>query len=319
MRPPLIVIEGPTAVGKSDIAVKLAKTIGGEIISADSMQVYRGMDIGTGKIKPEEMSGIRHYMIDVTDPGDEYDISRYTAAAKEALFEIYKKGMYPIIAGGTGFYIQALVKDIDFSKGSPEESYRRELEEYAEKNGAASLHEMLADVDRDSADAIHQNNIKKVIRALEYYRETGEPLSEKNRRDREKESPYDVLEFFINEDRKVLYRKIEKRVDGMLSEGLVSEVDRLREQGLRKECVSMQGLGYKEIIEYLDGEVSLEEAVDTLKKRTRHYAKRQITWFTHQGDPIEVRREDHGNDNDKIAEYIAGIVTEHYRGNEYVR
>ena len=311
----MIIIEGPTAVGKSDIAVELAKIIGGEIVSADSMQVYRGMDIGTGKIRKEEMSGIPHYMLDVTDPSDDYDISRYAASAKEACMDISARGKYPIICGGTGFYIQAVVKDIDFSKGSPETSYRRELEEYAKEHGNAHLHDMLAKVDPPSARAIHPNNVKKVIRALEYYRMAGERLSDKNERDRRKESPYDVLEFFINENRKVLYEKIEKRIDRMMDEGLVDEVRHLREAGLQKDCVSMQGLGYKEIIEYLDGDVTLDAAVDTLKKRTRHYAKRQVTWFTHQGDPVEIRREEHGNDNRQIAEYIAGIIKEHYLRN----
>ena len=315
----MIVIEGPTAVGKSDIAVELAKLIGGEVVSADSMQVYRGMDIGTGKITKEEMRGIAHYMIDVVDPDDDYDISRYAAGAKEACQAVLKKGKIPILCGGTGFYIQAVVKDVDFTNGSPEEDYRKELFEFAKENGSIALHEILEKTDPPSAAAIHPNNVKKVIRALEYYRSTGERLSDKNIRDKAKESPYDVCEFFINEDRKVLYGKIEKRVDKMSRSGLVEEVRALADKGLNTQSVSMQGLGYKEMIDHLEGKMSLEEAVDLLKKRTRHYAKRQITWFTRQGDPEEVRREEHGGDNTLIAEYIAERVAEHYRGNEYVR
>ena len=312
MKRPLIVIEGPTAVGKSDIAVLVAGLIGGEIISADSMQVYRYMDIGSGKITREEMKGIPHYMLDVVSPCEDYDISRYAAGASEAVKSVYSHGKIPILTGGTGFYIQAVIKDIDFSRGSPVDEYRRELEELAASRGKEAVHSMLEKVDEKAASAIHPNNLKKVIRALEYYRVTGEKISERNDSDREKAGPYDCLEVFINQDRDILYGKIEKRIDKMMSEGLTDEVRRLKEMGASAGSTAMQGLGYKEILGYLNGEYSLEEAVMLLKRNTRHYAKRQVTWFRHQGDPIEIMREDHDDDNGKIARFICGLAKERF-------
>ncbi|MBE5996858.1 MAG: tRNA (adenosine(37)-N6)-dimethylallyltransferase MiaA [Lachnospiraceae bacterium] len=311
-RIPLIVIEGPTSAGKSDIAVLVAKALDGEIISADSMQVYREMDIGTGKIRPEEMGGIPHFLLDIADPEDAFDLARFKEAAKEAVLDVWRRGKIPVLCGGTGFYIQAVVKDIDFSSASPSEEYRRELEEFAEREGNDALHAILREKDPDAAAAIHPNNRKRVIRALEFLHETGGKISEKNRSDKEQPSPYDAMIFFIDMDRAELYQKIEKRVDLMLEAGLVEEVRTLKERGLTRNDVSMQGLGYKEILAYLEGETSLEEAVRILKRDTRHFAKRQLTWFRHDREAVRIAREDYGNDAVKIAEAVAGMIREHY-------
>ena len=311
-RIPLIVIEGPTSAGKSDIAVLVAKALDGEIISADSMQVYRGMDIGTGKIRPEEMGGIPHFLLDIADPEDAFDLARYKELAKEAVLDVWRRGKVPVLCGGTGFYIQAVVKDIDFSSASPSEEYRRELEEFAESEGNDALHAILKEKDPEAAAAIHPNNRKRVIRALEFLHETGEKISEKNRSDKEQASPYDAMIFFIDMDRADLYRKIEKRVDLMLEAGLVEEVRSLQARGLTRNDVSMQGLGYKEILAYLEGETTLEEAVRVLKRDTRHFAKRQLTWFRHDREAIRIAREDYGNDAGKIAEAVTGMIREHY-------
>ncbi|MEE1315510.1 MAG: tRNA (adenosine(37)-N6)-dimethylallyltransferase MiaA [Faecalimonas sp.] len=276
---PLIVLTGPTAVGKTKASIDLAKAIDGEIISADSMQVYRGMDIGSAKIRPEEMQGIRHYLVDVLEPEEEFHVVRFQQMAKAAMEEIYAKGKIPILVGGTGFYIQAVLYDIDFTENEEDQSYRTELENLAREQGADCLHQMLRKVDPASADAIHANNVKRVIRALEFFKQTGQAISAHNEQERAKKSPYDFCYFVLDDVRNVLYERIDRRIDTMLEEGLVEEVQRLKERGLTKDMVSMQGLGYKEILDYLDGNYSLEEAVAILKRDTRHFAKRQLTWF----------------------------------------
>ena len=276
---PLIILTGPTAVGKTKLSISLAKAVNGEIISADSMQVYRHMDIGSAKIRPEEMQGVKHYLIDELEPENSFHVVEFQKMAKKAMEEIYAKGKIPILAGGTGFYIQAIVKDIDFSENTEAGSYRKELEAMAKEKGAHYLHEMLEKIDEVSAQAIHENNVKRVIRALEYYHLTGEKISVHNERETKKESPYCFAYFVLNDEREKLYQKIEQRIDEMLENGLIEEVKALKRRGCTKDMVSMQGLGYKEILSYLDGEYSLEEAVYILKRDTRHFAKRQITWF----------------------------------------
>ncbi|NLJ90027.1 MAG: tRNA (adenosine(37)-N6)-dimethylallyltransferase MiaA [Clostridiales bacterium] len=288
MKKPLIIITGPTAVGKTELSIRLAKEINGEIISADSMQVYRGMDVGTAKITPDEMGGIRHYLIDILDPKEEFNVVKFKTYAKEAMDEIYSKGKIPIVVGGTGFYIQALLYDVDFEDSKEDPEYRKQLEDLAKTHGNDYLHDRLKEVDPESADAIHPNNVKKVIRALEYFKETGQKISDHNKEQRQKESPYNFCYFVLNDDRKNLYERINKRVDIMVEEGLVDEVRGLLDEGCTKDMISMQGLGYKEIIAYLEGEVSLEEAIYTLKRDTRHFAKRQITWFKRENDVIWI-------------------------------
>ena len=307
---PLVVLTGPTAVGKTKASIGLAKAIGGEIISADSMQVYEYMDIGSAKIRPEEMQGIPHYLVDELKPWDEFHVVRFQQMAKKAMEQIYANGHIPIIVGGTGFYIQALLYDIDFTEQECDSAYRRQLEELAETRGNHYLHEMLKAVDPASAEAIHENNRKRVIRALEFYHESGERISEHNERESQKTSPYNFAYFVLNDDREKLYRRIDARVDAMVKAGLVDEVARLQQMGCHADMVSMQGLGYKEILEYLDGECTLEEAVYKLKRDTRHFAKRQITWFKREEDVIWLNKQDYAYDEDKILGTMLEILRE---------
>ena len=310
MKKPLIIITGPTASGKTALSVELAKKIGGEIISADSMQVYRHMDIGSAKVTKEEMDGVRHHLIDVLDPWDEFNVVVFQKLAKEAMEEIYAAGHIPIIAGGTGFYIQALVNDIDFTENDGDTGYREELERLAAEKGASALHDMLKEVDPESAEAIHENNVKRVIRALEFYEKTGRTISSHNEQEREKESPYNAAYFVLNDDRNEIYRRIDQRVDQMMQAGLIEEVRRLKDMGYTKDMVSMQGLGYKEILDYLDGNTTLEEAVYILKRDTRHFAKRQLTWFRREHEVIWVEKEKFSHDNGKILDFMKKELTE---------
>lgn len=284
---PLVVIAGPTACGKTAVSVKLAKMIGGEIISADSMQVYKYMDIGTAKIKPEEMDGIKHYLVDELYPDEEYSVAVFKNKAKQYIEEIYTKGKIPVLVGGTGFYINALVYDNDFSEECSDDTLRFKLQQYLETEGKEALYERLKEVDPQACNSIHINNTKRVIRAIEYFELTGEPISEHNRKEKQKKPYYDVDFFVLNMDRGRLYNRIDCRIDEMLREGLLDEVKGLYEK-YDRNLVSMQGLGYKEIIAYLAGECSLEEAVNILKRDTRHFAKRQLTWFKHQVSGIWV-------------------------------
>ena len=283
MKKPLIVIAGPTACGKTDISIDLAEKIGGEIISGDSMQVYKYMDIGTAKVTKEEMRDIPHYLVDELYPDEEYNVMLFQQKAKQYMEGIYSRGHIPIIVGGTGFYINALVYDNDFSE-EEESEIRKELYAVAENEGAEKLHAMLAEVDPEYAANIHHNNVKRVARALEYYRLTGEKMSEHNKNAKEKETPYNLAFFVLNMDREKLYERINLRVDIMMNNGLEQEVRKLIEMGYSPELVSMQGLGYKEFIPYFNGEISLEQVVDDIKKYTRRFAKRQLTWFRGQTD-----------------------------------
>lgn len=302
MKKPLIILTGPTAVGKTKLSIKLARAVNGEIISADSMQVYRYMDIGSAKIRPEEMEEIPHHLVDCLDPDEEFNVVRFQKMAKEAMEDIYARNRIPILVGGTGFYIQAVTGDIDFTECGEDNSYRKELEKKSKEQGPEVLHRMLFEVDPESALAIHANNTKRVIRALEYYQQTGEPISLHNQQQRQKESPYNLAYFVLNDERSRLYERIDARIDEMLREGLVDEVKRLQQMGYHKGMVSMQGLGYKEILSYLDGTWSLEEAVYILKRDTRHFAKRQITWFKRERNVEWFHKPDYDYDENKILE-----------------
>lgn len=288
MKKPLIILTGPTAVGKTKASIGLAKAVGGEIISADSMQVYKHMDIGSAKIRPEEMEGIPHYLVDVLEPSEEFHVVRFQQMAKKAMEKIYAAGHIPIVVGGTGFYIQALLYDIDFTENDGDKKLRAEFSAYAKEHGAQALHDRLRKVDFQAAEHIHANNVKRVIRALEYYGQTGQKISEHNEKERKKSSPYCFAYFVLTDKREHLYQRIDARVDQMLKQGLVQEVQALKDKGYLASDVSMQGLGYKEILAYLDGRVSLEEAVYTIKRDTRHFAKRQITWFKREKDVIWI-------------------------------
>jgi len=300
---PLIVLTGPTAVGKTSLSIGLARAVDGEIISADSMQVYKYMDIGTAKISPEEMHGIPHYLISEFEPDEEFNVVKFQEYAKKYIKMIHNKNKIPILVGGTGFYIQAVLYDIEFEESCPDSTYREELAELAEKFGTKYLHDMLAKADPKSAESIHPNDLKRVIRAMEYIKQTGKPISAHNEEQRKKESPYLYKYFVLTKDRERLYESINKRVDNMINKGLVEEVKKLMDMGYTKDMVSMQGLGYKEIIDYLEGACTLEEAIYILKRDTRRYAKRQLTWFKREKDVIWINKDDFEN-NEEILNFM---------------
>ena len=310
MKKPIVVLTGPTAVGKTELSIQLAKAIGGEIISADSMQVYKYMDVGSAKITPEEMDGVRHYLVNELEPFDEFHVVKFKEYAKKYLNEIYAHGKIPIIAGGTGFYIQALLNDIDFTEQESDSAYRKELEALAEEHGNQYLHDRLKEVDPESAEAIHPNNRKRVIRALEFFQETGGKISEHNAKEQMRTSPYNFAYFVLNDERSHLYKRIDARVDKMIEDGLEAEVRRLKEMGCTKDMVAMQGIGYKEMLSYLDGAYSLEEAVYIIKRETRHFAKRQITWFKRERDVIWLNKNEFDYKNEAILAYMIKILKE---------
>ena len=305
---PLVVLTGPTAVGKTKLSIELAKAIDGEIISADSMQVYKYMDIGSAKITPEEMQGVPHHLIDVLEPTEDFNVVIFQQKCRECMEGIYERGHIPILTGGTGFYIQAVLKDIDFTENEENTEHRAALEALAKEKGAEALHEILIAVDPEAAEAIHANNIKRTIRALEYFHLTGEKISLHNEQEKEKQSAYRSCYFVLTDDRAKLYERIDMRVDEMLANGLVEEVKRLKEMGCHKEQVSMQGLGYKEILSYLEGEMSLEEAVYLIKRDTRHFAKRQLTWFRREKDVIWIDKKEFLYDDKKILSYMMDVM-----------
>ena len=279
MKPKVIVIAGQTASGKTALSIELAKKINGEIISCDSMQIYKYMDIGTAKVTPEEMDGVKHYLIDAIEPTEDFHVVRFQKMVLEAMDEIYSKGKIPIICGGTGFYIQAILYDIQFTKQEIDECYRKSLEDYADEFGNEALHLRLNEVDPESASTIPAANRKRVIRAIEYFHQTGEKFSVHNEREKQRTSPYNFAYFVLNDDRGLLYNRIDKRVNIMMKAGLLDEVKMLLAMGCKPGMTSMDGIGYKEIISYLDGNISLEDAVELIKKNSRNYAKRQLTWF----------------------------------------
>lgn len=310
MKKPLIVLTGPTAVGKTKLSIALAKAVNGEIISADSMQVYRYMDVGSAKITPDEMDGVPHHLVDVLDPTEDFNIVLFQQLAKKSMEDIYAKGRIPILVGGTGFYIQALTRDIDFTQSEQDDSYRQELETLAAEKGNTFLHDMLASVDPKSAEDIHENNVKRVIRALEFYKQNGTRISEHNEEQKEHVSPYNLAYFVLNAPRPLLYERIDARVDEMLKNGLVEEVKTLQRMGCHRGMVSMQGLGYKEILAWLEGEYPYDEAVRILKRDTRHFAKRQLTWFRREGEVTWVDKDKFDYNDSQILTYMLSVCRE---------
>lgn len=304
MKQPLIIIAGPTAVGKTALSVALAKRIGGEIVSADSMQVYRGMDIGTAKVTKEETCGVPHHLIDVLDPKDPFNVMTFRSMVKDAIRGIASRGSVPVLVGGTGFYIQSVLYDVQFEEDASSEELRKELEQEAAVLGAEKMHERLRALDPDAAEAIHPNNIKRVIRALEYCLSTGRKISVHNREQRERTSPYSFLFYVLTMDRAALYQRIDLRVDQMMEQGLLAEVKRLRDEGVTSDMVSMQGLGYRQIFDYLEGIATLDEAVERIKRETRHFAKRQLTWFRREPDARWINVSEYGGDRKKILELM---------------
>lgn len=303
----MVIVAGPTASGKSAAGVELCKRLQGSVISADSMQVYRGMDIGSAKITEEEMQGIPHELIDIADPSEEWNVVRFQREAKAAVQRITAKGRLPVLVGGTGFYIQALLYDIDFTETREDTAYRSLLEEKARTEGNESLYRMLLEKDPEAAAAIHQNNLKRVIRALEFTRETGEKISDHNEEQRKRQAAYDAVFFVLTMEREKLYRRIDLRVDQMMEAGLLEEVKRLQEQGVTSRDVSMQGLGYKQILQYLEGEGTLEDAVEQIKLQTRHFAKRQLTWFRRERDVIWVNTDEFPS-REEMLDYMENTI-----------
>ena len=302
-KPPLLILTGPTAVGKTALSIALAREVQGEIISADSMQVYRYMDIGSAKIRKEEMCGVPHYLIDCLNPEEEFNIYVFQQMAKKAMAQIYANGHVPIVVGGTGFYIQSLIYDILFEE-EEDDGIRQKYEQLLTEKGEKYLHDLLEKVDPVSAEKIHFHNTKRVIRALEFYEKNHYPISEHNEMQQHRESPYEFRYFVLNDDREKLYQKIELRVDEMVQNGLIDEVKHLKEMGYHRGMVSMQGLGYKEILDYLDDKITLEEAIYRIKRDTRHFAKRQLTWFRRERDVIWVDKSGIGSDTEALLSYM---------------
>ena len=303
----LIILTGPTAVGKSNLSIKLAKTIGGEIISADSMQVYKYMNIGTDKISKEKMQGVPHYLIDFLDPKEDFNVVMFQKMVKDTIKDISSRGKIPILVGGTGFYIQAVLYDVDFTETDDDDSFRKELEKRAEMGQTHELFLELEAVDSESAKIIHENNVKRVIRALEFYKKTGRPISEHNKQQHENVSPYDFSYFVLTDDREELYSRIDKRVDLMIEEGLEAEVKDLLKLDIPLTATSMQSLGYREMIGYLNGEYDLERAIYLIKRNTRHFAKRQLTWFRRENDVHWIDKRDFDHDDDRILEEMIKV------------
>ncbi|MBD5500796.1 MAG: tRNA (adenosine(37)-N6)-dimethylallyltransferase MiaA [Lachnospiraceae bacterium] len=307
---PMVILTGPTAVGKTELSIKLAKKIGGEIISADSMQVYRYMDIGSAKIKEEERQGISHHLIDVLNPEEEFNVYIFQKMAEECLKGIYERGQIPVLVGGTGFYIQALLYDIEFEPQKDSRKIREELEKIAAEKGNAVLYQKLKELDPESADLIHENNSKRIIRALEFYELNKMPISKHNKEQRERKAAYNACYFVLNDEREKIYERIDRRVDKMMEEGLLEEVKQLKNKGCHKNMVSMQGLGYKELLSYLNDECTLEEAIYQIKRDSRHFAKRQLTWFRRERDVIWINKQNFSYDDDNILAFIIKTMEE---------
>ncbi len=279
MKKNLLVITGPTGVGKTNLSIDLAKLYRGEIISADSMQIYKYMDIGTAKIKETEMEDIPHYMIDIVEPDKEFTVSNYRDLAKENILKVHKKSKLPIVVGGTGLYINSLVYDLQFASVPPNQELRNHYEKVAEEKGNDYLHKTLYAIDKTSAEKISIGDLKRIIRALEIYELTGKTMSQYNKNFRKESKDYNLCMYCLTMDRSRLYERINLRVDRMIEEGLVEEVKSLLERGYDPNLISLQGIGYKEIILYLKGNISLDDSVEIIKKASRNYAKRQLTWF----------------------------------------
>ena len=291
MRQKVIVICGPTASGKTALSIELAKKINGEIVSADSMQIYKDMDIGTAKPTVEEMQGIEHYLIDFVPPDDRYSVADYKIDAKKAIKKILEKGKTPIIVGGTGLYVDSLIYEIEYPNIEFDENYRKELEEQVEKQGLDKLYEQAKIIDPQAIEKISKNDKKRILRVLEIYHATGKTKTEQEVESRKKEVEYDYKVFALNWDREKLYERINKRVDIMIEQGLIEEVKQISKK-YNKFPTAMQGLGYKEVVEYLEGNCTKEEMIEKIKKETRHYAKRQLTWFRKNSQTIWLNGQD---------------------------
>lgn len=299
----LLIISGPTAVGKTAISIEIAKRLNGEIISADSMQIYKGMNIGAAKVSEDEMQGVPHYLIDVVEPDESFTVADFKERALLAIESITKKGKLPIIVGGTGLYIDSILYNMNFTDANKDEDYRNYLEHLAESKGNVFVHEMLKDIDYVSYVKLHPNNLKRVIRALEVYKVSGKPFSSFEDKNKDYCLNYDVYYFVLTMDREILYERINGRVDKMIEDGLIDEVEKLSKRGFTSDMQSMKGIGYKEILYYLSGEISLDNAIEKIKQGSRNYAKRQLTWFRKNPKVQWINKDDFTNDYD-IVKYI---------------
>ncbi|GAA0124848.1 tRNA (adenosine(37)-N6)-dimethylallyltransferase MiaA [Clostridium senegalense] len=299
----LLIIAGPTAVGKTEISIKLAKEINGEIISCDSMQIYKDMDIGSAKISKDEMDGVRHYLIDIIEPNEEFSVAAFKENAENIIEDIYKREKVPMVVGGTGLYINSLIFNYSFGDTSKDEEYRKELEKVANEKGKDYVHNMLKDIDVESYKKLYPNDLKRVIRALEVYKVTGKTMSKYLSEQKIYDIPYNVHYYVLNMNRENLYERINKRVDIMMEKGLLNEVKELKDKGYTKDMQSMKGIGYKELLLYLDGEISLECAVDMIKQFSRNYAKRQLTWFRKDKRVVWIDKDNFTND-EEIVKFI---------------
>ncbi|WP_029321416.1 tRNA (adenosine(37)-N6)-dimethylallyltransferase MiaA [Butyrivibrio sp. AE3004] len=313
----IVILTGPTAVGKTKISIEIAKALHGEIISADSMQVYRNMNIGTDKISEADMQGVPHHLIDILDPEEEFNVFKFKKLATAAINDITSRGKLPIIVGGTGFYIQSVLYDIDFSENYDNnelEKYKNELTELSRsEEGIHKLHKMLQEVDPDYANELHENNVKRVIRALCFNKETGLKLSEHNKDQREKEASFDFFYFVLTDERQILYDRIEKRIDIMMEKGLIEEVQELLKHNIDRNATSMQAIGYREIFQYLDGNITKEKAIELLKRNTRHFAKRQITWFKREKDVTWIDKSEYNRDDEIIAKELVKRIKNRWK------
>lgn len=307
-KPKLLVLVGPTAIGKSELSLKIAEAFSCEIISGDSMQVYRGMDIGTAKVSQQDQQRIPHHLIDICSPEQAFTVSEYQDKVRSTIDDIIQRGRLPFIVGGTGLYIESVCYDFHFSEAAMDEDFRNEQVQLAADQGKEFVHQKLQHIDPESAKKLHPNDFRRVVRALEIFHLTGTTQSELNRRQK-KESPYELCIIGLTMDRKLLYERIEQRVDQMIEHGLADEVRELLEQGYDDQLTSMQALGYKEIIPYIKGEYTWEEAVYLLKRDTRRYAKRQFSWFRHMKDIewVDVTERENFSAHLKV---ISGIITE---------
>ncbi len=304
----LLIIAGPTAVGKSDLSVDLAKKLNGEIISVDSMQIYKHMDIGSAKISKEEMGGIPHYLIDFVDPEKEFSVAEFKELATEKIKDIQMRGKLPILVGGTGLYINSIICDMNFAESDKDEEYRKELDKIAEEYGNEYLHEMLKEIDPESYESIHFNNRKRVIRALETYKLTGKPFSSFKAKNSIYKTSYNIYYYVLNMDRAKLYERINKRVDIMFNKGLLEEVKSLKKMGLTDDMQSMKGIGYKEVLYYLDGKISLSQCEEMIKQGSRNYAKRQLTWFRKDPRAIFINKEEFSSEEEISNKIVNDII-----------
>lgn len=296
---PVLILTGPTAVGKTNLSIELAKSLNGEIISADSMQIYKNMDVGSAKITDEQMNGIKHYLIDVINPDEEFSVSDFREMAEKHIKDIHGRGKLPIITGGTGLYLNSLIYNMDFGKSNSNEDLRNELYDLYENHGAEYMHNILHSLSKESADRIHPNNVKRVIRAIEIYKSGGE-LGDFSK-DLQYNENIDAKVVVLNRDRKYLYERINMRVDIMFDQGLLAEVKKLKDMGYTQDMVSMKGIGYKEVLDYFDEKETLDRTIEIIKQSTRKYAKRQITWFKKYKDALWIDLGELSDINDQIA------------------